>query len=221
MHRLGLIVLTTALGCGSLITLPACSSTTIALKEKLGYAKRDQLADKVKATRNDQDAAKKQFESALAEFISVTGTQGGELQAKYDKLKSQYERSESKAQSVRDRISETDRVATALFGEWKTELNQYSDANLRRASEQQLSDTQARYGQLMGAMKSASGKMDPVLAKFKDQVLFLKHNLNAQAIAALQSNVTQIQTDVSGLVKEMEASIAEADAFIQQMQQNK
>jgi hypothetical protein len=204
-----------------LVILPACSSTAIALKEKLGYAKRDQLADKVKATRNDQDAAKKQFESALAEFISVTGTQGGELQVKYDKLKSQYERSESKAQAVRDRISETDRVATALFSEWKTELNQYSDANLRHASEQQLNDTQARYGQLMGAMRSASSKMDPVLAKFKDQVLFLKHNLNAQAIAALQTNVTQIQTDVSRLVKEMEASIAEADAFIQQMQQNK
>jgi len=215
-----------AIACGILL-VPAfvaplgCSSATIALKEKLGYAKRDQLADKVKTTRNDQEAAKKQFESALAEFIAVTGTPGSDLQAKYDKLKKEYERAESKAQTVRDRIGETDRVAMALFKEWSAELNQYSDAGLRRASEQQLNETQARYGQLIGAMKNASGKMDPVLAKFKDQVLFLKHNLNAQAIAALQGNVSQVQSDVGALIKEMEASIAEADAFITQMQQNK
>ncbi len=210
-----------ALSASTLVTLPACSSASIALKEKLGYAKRDQLADKVKTTRNDQEAAKKQFESALAEFIAVTGTPGSDLQAKYDKLKREYERAESKAGTVRDRISETDRVASSLFKEWTAELNQYSDAGLRRASEQQLNETQARYGQLIGAMKNASAKMDPVLAKFKDQVLFLKHNLNAQAIAALQSNVSQVQSDVGALIKEMEASIAEADSFIKQMQQNK
>lgn len=199
--------------------LPACSSTMVAVKEKMGYAKRDQLASKVEATRDSQEAAKKQFESALAEFIAVTGAQGGELEAKYKKLDGEYKRAESRAQSVRDRIKETDRVADALFKEWQQELGQYSDPSLRSASERQLSDTQGKYQQLIGAMKSASAKMDPVLARFKDQVLFLKHNLNAQAIASLQGNVASIQGDVGQLIREMEASIAEADSFIKQMQQ--
>jgi hypothetical protein len=59
--------------------------------------------------------------------------------------------------------------------------------------------------------------MNPVLAAFKDQVLFLKHNLNAQAIASLGSTATQIEGDVARLIKEMEASIGEADDFIKQM----
>lgn len=199
--------------------LGGCSSTMIAVKEKFGYAKREQLADKVAATRDDQQEAKQQFESALAEFIAVTGATDKDLEAKYSKLKKEYDRAEGKADDVRSRIKETDRVADALFKEWQTELNQYSDANLRATSERQLADTQSRYGQLIGAMKTAASKMDPVLGKFKDQVLFLKHNLNAQAVAALSNNVAGIQSDVSQLIREMETSIAEADAFISQMQQ--
>ncbi len=199
--------------------MSGCSSTMIAVKEKFGYAKREQLADKVAATRDDQQEAKQQFESALAEFIAVTGATDKDLEAKYSKLKKEYDRAEGKADDVRSRIKETDRVADALFKEWQTELNQYSDANLRATSERQLADTQSRYGQLIGAMKTAASKMDPVLGKFKDQVLFLKHNLNAQAVAALSNNVAGIQSDVSQLIREMETSIAEADAFISQMQQ--
>jgi hypothetical protein len=195
-----------------------CSGTAIALKERLGIPKRDQLVNKVSATRDSQEAAKKQFESALAEFIAVTGVEGGELEARYRKLNSEYQRAEERAEAVRSRITETDRVASALFSEWKTELGQYKDPNLKRTSEEQLRETQGRYADLIGAMKSAAGKMDPVLARFKDQVLFLKHNLNARAVAGLRSNVSAMQGDVERLVREMEASIAEANEFIRQMQ---
>ena len=56
--------------------------------------------------------------------------------------------------------------------------------------------------------------MAPPLAAFRDQVTFLKHNLNAQAIASLETQVVSIETDVKKLVADMEASIAEADSFI-------
>jgi hypothetical protein len=49
-------------------------------------------------------------------------------------------------------------------------------------------------------------------------VLFLKHNLNAQAIASLEGNLATMQTDVTALIAEMEASINEADAFVAGMQ---
>jgi hypothetical protein len=69
----------------------------------------------------------------------------------------------------------------------------------------------------MSAMQAAANRMDPVLGRFKDQVLFLKHNLNARAVAGLRQNVSEIQTDVERLIREMEASIAEADRFIKEM----
>ena len=126
-------------------------------------------------------------------------------------------RSEAKAGDVRTRIKDIERVANALFKEWNAELKTYSSAELRRASEQQLNDTKRQYEQLLGVMRQAESRMEPVLAVFRDQVLFLKHNLNARAIASLQDTSAQIRNDVVTLVKEMEASIAEADAFIAQM----
>jgi hypothetical protein len=195
-----------------------CSSTTIAIKEKMGIPKREQLVARVKDARDGQQEAKQQFASALHEFMAVTGASGGDLEAKYDKLRKEYERSESRAEMVHSRIKDVERVAEALFKEWKAELAQYSSESMRQASQRELEATRVRYDGLIGAMRAAAAKMQPVLAAFKDQVLFLKHNLNARAIASLQGNVAQIQTDVGNLIRDMEASIAEANAFIDQMQ---
>lgn len=195
-----------------------CSSAGIALKEQFGYAKREQLVDRVQEARDGQVAAKEQFESALAEFMAVTGAKGGELEAKHSKLKAQHDRCESRAATVRSRIAEVERVGEALFREWKSELNQYSDQGLRARSEKLMRDSRAKYDRLVGAMRAAESKMQPVLTAFKDQVLFLKQNLNAQAIASLQEEVGRMETDVSSLIKEMEASIAEANQFINQME---
>jgi hypothetical protein len=199
------------------IACASCASTTIALKEKLGYAKREQLVGRVKDARDEQTETKKQFESALAQFMAVTGAPGGDLEAKFNKLKAEYEASESQAQDVRGRIKDVENVADALFKEWEEELSQYSSDALRASSRRQLDDTKSQYQKLLAAMKAAESKMAPVLLAFKDQVLFLKHNLNARAIASLQSNVNQIQGDVTRLVAEMEASINEANQFIEQM----
>ena len=126
-----------------------------------------------------------------------------------------------RAAAVNDRIANVERVGEALFKEWKGELSQYSSDSLRRASEQQMNDTRVQYDKLIGVMKAAAGKMKPVLTAFKDQVLFLKHNLNARAIASLQANADQLQGDIAALVRDMETSIAEANSFIQQMQSAK
>jgi uncharacterized small protein (DUF1192 family) len=214
-----------AVGVGVIVVggaaMTGCASTGIAIKEQFGYAKREQLVDNVKAARDEQTEAKVQFESALAEFLSVTDTASNpsvaELEKRYGKLKREYDRSESAAGDVRGRITSVERVAGALFKEWRAELDQYTSPDLRRASERQLEDTQRQYEQLIGAMKAAEAKMDPVLKAFKDQVLFLKHNLNARAIASLQDTVGRVESDVQRLIAEMEASIAEANRFIQQM----
>jgi hypothetical protein len=200
-----------------LLLSAGCSSMEYAVKEKFGIHKRDILVARVEDARESQDAAKEQFKTALEQFIELTGADGGELKARYDKLSAAYERSESRATAVRDHISEIETVAAALFREWEDELGQYSDQNLRRISERQLRDTQSRYKELIEVMLRTSSRMDPVLVRFKDQVLFLKHNLNAQVIAQLGTTANTLKGDVARLITEMEASIREADEFINAM----
>ena len=194
-----------------------CSSVYYNTMEKFGYAKRDLLVERVDDTRKAQGAAKEQFASALEHFLAVTKVDGGELQRKYDDLNREYGRSETAAKEVHSRIAAVEDVAEALFREWKQELSQYSNASLRGESQRQLDATRRRYDDLMRLMRRAADRMDPVLATFKDQVLFLKHNLNARAIASLDTTSRTLEADISRLIADMETSIRESEAFIKSL----
>lgn len=198
--------------------LSACDTVYMATMDKLGYAKRDILSSRVKSARDAQEEAKKDIQNALEQFGNVVSYQGGDLEATYKKLSSELESSEDSAETVRKRIREVESVADALFSEWQTELGQYSSADLRRKSEVKLSQTKARYKEMLGAMNRAEQRIDPVLNPLRDQVLYLKHNLNARALAAIKGELVKVDAQVDRLVREMNRSIAEADKFIQAME---
>ncbi len=202
-----------------LLFTAGCNSLYYGTMEKFGKYKRDILVDRVKDARDAQQQTKEQFASALDKFRSVVNVQDGKLQEKYDILKSELDKSESKASAVKKRISDVEDVAQALFDEWTKELDQYKNAELRAESKKKLDQTRARYAQLIASMKQAESKIEPVLSAFRDQVLFLKHNLNAQAIASLQTELGTMEADIGRLIAEMEKSIAEADSFVKTMQE--
>jgi len=197
--------------------LAACSPAYYNTMEKFGVYKRDILVDRVEDARDAQEDTKEQFNSALEQFGSVVNYEGGSLEKIYKRLQSEYDDSVDSADDLNERIDDIERVAEDLFEEWQDELNDYSNAKMRRDSAQQLRQTRTEYKQLIRAMRRAQDKIPPVLAVFQDQVLYLKHNLNAQAISALQQEYISIKTDVADLVAEMERSIDEANTFIDSM----
>jgi len=196
----------------------ACDTVYIATMDKMGYAKRDILSSRVKSARDAQEEAKKDIQSALEQFGTVMSYQGGDLEATYKTLNSELQSSEDSAEIVRKRIRDVESVADALFSEWETELGQYSSANLRRKSEAKLTQTKARYKDMLSAMNRAEQRIDPVLKPLRDQVLYLKHNLNARALVAMKGELVKIDAQVDRLVQDMNRSIAEADKFIQAME---
>ena len=195
----------------------SCQTAYYNAMERLGYEKRDILVSRVDSARDAQQDAKEQFQDALQQFIAVTNFSGGELEEQYNQLKGEFEDSEARANDVRNRIDDVERVATDLFAEWNDELDQYANADMRRASKRQLDATQTRCKKLIGVMNRAEKKLDPVLAAFRDRVLFLKHNLNASAVASLRGERAKVESDIGALIADMNRSIAEADAFIKEM----
>ena len=194
-----------------------CNKAYYSTMEKFGVHKRDIMVERVEEARDSQQEAKEQFQSALEQFSSVLGFKGGDLEDKYNKLKAEYDKSDAKATEVKDRIDAVEDVSEALFNEWEDELDQYSSASLRRDSEIKLKATRRQYEQLIKAMHKAEKKIEPVLSALGDQVLYLKHNLNAKAIASLQGELVNVESDIADLVREMEKSITEANSFIKTM----
>ena len=205
-----------ALGMVTLLGV-GCRSAVYSAYEKVGVYKRDLLKKRVVAARDEQKEAAEQFKDALTKFRELYGNQNTALEKTYDKLKGEFDDSSERAESVRKRVRDVETVAADLFREWENEIKQYSSESLRSSSRDQLRQTRQRYEDLHSALKRAEQSMDPVLLKFRDHVLYLKHNLNAQAIASLKGEAVSIQNDIGRLIEDMNRSIQQADEFIKQM----
>ncbi len=198
--------------------LAGCKSTYYAAYEKFGVYKRDLLKKRVAAARDGQQAASEQFKDALTKLKQVYRFEGGRLEQAYRDLESEYKQSDDRAKAVRKRIADVETVGSDLFTEWEQEIKQISTPSLADNSRRQLRDTRVRFDQMVDALKKAERSMEPVLTKLHDYVLYLKHNLNAAAIASLRGEATNIQAEISKLIADMNASIAKADEFIETMQ---
>ena len=198
--------------------LAGCKSTYYSAYEKFGVYKRDLLKKRVVAARDDQQAASEQFKDALTKLKEVYQFDGGKLEQAYRDLDSECKQSEARAASVRKRVADVETVGSDLFKEWEQEIKQITTPALADGSRRQLRETRARFDLMVEALKKAERSMQPVLTKLHDYVLYLKHNLNAAAIASLRGEATNIQAEISNLITDMNTSIAKADEFIKTIQ---
>ena len=202
-----------ALG-GSGISLPSMDSVTDFSIDRLWKEPRDLLVDRVEDARDAQQETIEEFQTAIEKFKAVTGFEGGELEAQYEKLNAAYERSADQAAEIGDKVDKVTLAANALLDEWRIELKDYHDERMRRVAEIKFDQTRAHAERLIASMRAVEIRTRPVLALFRDQVLFLKHNLNARAISSLDRERVRIEGDVNILIAEMQAAIDEADRFI-------
>jgi hypothetical protein len=202
---------------GMVFSMGACRTVVYSTYEKFGVYKRDLLRKRVTAARDEQKGAQQEFKDALTRLKELTGFSGGELEKGYRQLQSDYDAAARRVASVHKRIQDVQTVADDLFREWEKENAAIGTDTLRQTSRQQLNETRARYEALVVVLKRVEQGMDPVLRKLHDYVLALKHSLNAQAIASLQGESAKIQSEIGVLIKDMNASIAQADVFIQQV----
>lgn len=201
------------------VVLASCETAYYSTLEKVGIHKRDILVERIEEARESQQDGQEQFKDALEQFQSVVQFDGGDLEKQYNKLNNEYEDSVDAADEIRDRIEAVESVSKALFKEWEKEITLYSSDSLKRDSRQKLSETRIKYKRLISTMEKAESAIQPVLAKLQDNVLYLKHNLNARAISTLKGELGTVDRDVGTLIAAMEKSIRESDAFIAQLKE--
>lgn len=202
----------------SVLVLASCSSAYYSAMEKVGIHKRDIMVDRVVDAKESQEEAQEQFKSALAEMTALINFDGGDLEEQYNVIQEQYEDSKEAADNVSSRITKIENVSEALFEEWQDEIEEISSSSLKRQSSSKLRETQRRYKSLIKSMHKAESKMAPVLSALKDNSLFLKHNLNAKAVGALQGEIGSIKKDVSVLIKDMNVAIEQSQKFIDMLE---
>lgn len=205
---------------GVLLSLMACQSAYYGAAEKFGVHKRDILVDRVESSRDAQDKARETFQSALDPLMELIDYDGGDLEQIYRDTERNYNRAESAAKTVRDRVRAVENVAEALFEEWEKEIKEYTSESLKASSQSKLHETRERYALTVEAMRMSRDRMNPVLSSLKDNVLYLKHNLNPRAVSSVRVEFENIERDVRALIEEMQRSIDSSDSFIQSMRKD-
>ena len=198
----------------AILFLSGCNTVYYKTMEQFGKEKRHILKSDVKDVRQSQTKAEREFKDALITIKELYGFQGGDLEQFYNRLKNNYEDCESRANQIEKRINTVEEVANDLFLEWDAEIAQIQDPGMKSSSQQSYADSKEQYQKLQVVMKNSTKGMYPVLAKLKDNVLYLKHNLNAKAVGVLGGEVTTIEQEVEKLIFDMNASVDEAEIFI-------
>jgi chromosome segregation ATPase len=199
---------------GLALLFSGCTGVYYAGLEKIGIPKRDVLETRVESAQRAQVDVKEQFRSALDHFRATVRVDGGELEERYDVMRKELDRCESRSRELKQRIDSVEDVAEALFDEWEQELSQYQRADLRDASARRLAETKRRYEPMVRAMRRAEKRVQPVLRTLQDVVLALKHQLNAKVIGELQGELTNVEREVQAMIDAMNRSIAEANQFL-------
>jgi Protein of unknown function (DUF2959) len=197
-----------------ILLLVGCETVYYDAWEQVGIHKRDILLDRIEATQDAQLESQEQFKEALEQYKAVVNFDGGDLEKHYNRLNAEYEDSEQAAKAISVHIESVADVAEDLFEEWEDELTQIQSRTLRDDSAKKLHDTRYKYQQMVKSMRKAEKSVHPVLTTLRDQVLYLKHNLNARAISALKGELSTINSDVNRLILDMQKSIDEANLFV-------
>ncbi len=201
----------------AVVLIAACSSVQYSALEKVGIHKRDLLVSNVEDARDSQAETKEQLVTAYEELTALIGFDGGKLEAQYKRLSREVERSQDTIDELDGHLEDIDRVSNDLFEEWQAELDQYNSASLRADQARKLSLSRKQFATMRDRMQQARDRVDPVMAVLNDNVLYLKHSLNAQALDALRGQATLLEGQVDALIRDMQAAIDEADTFIANM----
>jgi Protein of unknown function (DUF2959) len=196
------------------LLVTGCTTAYYKTMQTLGKEKRDILVQRIKDAKKDQDQTKQQLQTTMESFQALTGFQGGSLEKSYKRLNSDYESANSQAGKLHDKIQSIDQVSNDLFKEWQGEIAAMGNAKLKAQDTVMLRNAKTRQATYMRAMRRTEDQIAPVLKAFRDQVLFLKHNLNSRAIGSLKATTAGLQGDVADLIQSIDASSQEADKLI-------
>lgn len=174
--------------------------------------KHDLLLERLQETVALQEETK-QYVLDAYDVLSGVSDDATELDDQIDALTETYAQSDDVAKNLKKQMKAVDRLAKGLFIEWRRELRQYDNKNLRAKSAENLKNTKQQYQTLHAAMKKSYQSVEPLLSLLHDNQLYLKHNRSVAAMQGFQQEVESAGNHMDSMIEDIELSIEESEAF--------
>ena len=188
------------------MSLTSCSTLYYNTWELLGKEKRDVLKMNMEDVDDQQKDVEEKVSDTLALIRKNYNFKEGKLEATYDRMKEDYEDAKSLADDYSEQVQKTIDIADDLFDEWEDEAKELSNANYRTTSLKQLRQTKASFKRSEKSMRRVENSLNKLLKSYNDQVVYLKHSLNAKAVGNLKAELSEIKRNIEILSSRIEKS---------------
>lgn len=203
--------------CMGLIILSSCSSVYYNFWETFGKEKRDLLKSKMISADSSHSEVNEELKDSLARIRSEYKFKEGNLEKTYDSLSEDYEDISEKSDLLSNNINKAEDIANDLFAEWNEEALSLNKRNYRNDSLAKLKRTKSSFRDTLSSMRIVEKKMKRLLMQYKDQVTYIKHNLNAKIIGNLQLEMGSISSEMEKLITQINESKSKTKKFISKL----
>jgi len=196
----------------SVALLTSCAGTSEAdsLKEV------DTLVSRIERVHVESELAKQRVREAVDLLHFIVGPEfSGDPVLAYGDFVAAVERSEEQETVLRSSVSSMKASATSVFSSWSEGLAVFANPNMRARSEERLRETRERYGAITASADPALDSMETLNASLRDHVLFLEHDFNPYAVAALGGEVGSVTEHASRLDANLDVCLAATLAYVQ------
>lgn len=180
-----------------------------------GLAKVDDLVDRIERVHVESELAKEAAKSAVRRLrtLASPGFAGDPVET-HQELSLAVDTSESQAARLTESVESMEAAAEPVFDQWRADLDAIVSARVRTRSEQRLRDTRNRYAAIVAAVKPAMEEYEALNRNLRDLTLFLGHDFNASAIAAVDEDVQALEQQVLALDGQLEECLAAAQTYL-------
>lgn len=153
----------------------------------------DDLSDRIEEVHVASEVAKERMTAAVETLRSIVSPdfRGDGLSA-HAELTRAIEQSEEQAEVFRERVADMKDTAKELFDRWASDLEGFTNAEMRQHSQRRLEETRTRYQAIVAAVDPAQWSYDAVNRSLGDHALFLGHDFNRAAVASLRPGVDSL-----------------------------
>jgi hypothetical protein len=199
------------------ISLMIFGSALVGVAQEQGVKQVQQLIKRANAGVQSITEVKLQLQKTMSAYNAVLAPDAKDRRDAYKKLQKEMETSEKKRVAVSTRSSEMTVEATKLFKSWEGSTMAISNPDLRQRSEQRMTTAKQRYGEIQTAGQSASALYVAFMKSLQDQVTFLGHDLNSDAVAALKPDAEKLNAQAQELYAAIDKTTATLNSNISRL----
>jgi ElaB/YqjD/DUF883 family membrane-anchored ribosome-binding protein len=176
----------------------------------------DDLLTRVERVHVDSRIAKEKALAALERLRTMVSPEfAGDPVACYAQFVEAVEESNAQADRCRSNLGPLRDSADEVFAKWAADLETFGNLQMRQRSQARLEETRTRFQAVLAAAESAQLAYDAFNGDLRDHSLFLGHDFNAMAVAAIAPDVQALATRSEDLGKRLDACVDAAQTYVE------